>query len=116
MRYLCGGSMDQFYEVMTEILSYNRVCVDCGSQKWVTYSDGHISEKCLDCDEPTERDSNFCNFGGYIMDQPEPKGPLPHYIEVCEPDPVDRSCSWIKFHEYKYYRKIRSAPWDGGGF
>jgi len=92
--------MDPFYEAMLWYLNHDRTCKNCGSRLWMSYCDGHVADKCLDCPpiEWTLETMIDLDMPGYITKYPEPKGPMPEQIETSgggEP--------WAKSHE-KYYR------------
>lgn len=75
--------MDPFYEMLIICVNHKRCCQDCGERLWLAYSDGHIWDECLNCDEPTKyADKYNLDIAGYVTTYPIPTGALPDCIEV----------------------------------
>jgi hypothetical protein len=90
--------IDEFYRLLLSYLPHSRKCVDCGERLWMGYGDGHVWDRCLNCDEPSK---GKYDLAGYVTDYPEPVGPLPPQLEVRDYPKGRRP--WDKSHE-KYYR------------
>lgn len=89
---------ESLYDFMLDYLNHDRCCPDCDDRLWVGYTDGHIWDKCLNCDEPSSR--NLFDLAGYITDYPVPMVLLPESIEV-----RDMEGQWRRLEHERYYRK-----------
>jgi hypothetical protein len=93
--------LDPFYEEMNRLVNHNRKCVDCGNKMWIAYSDGHIWDVCLSCDEPTSK--NSFDLAGYITRYPVPKGKMPEKMEF--QDLKGKNWAHHQIHEMRAYRR-----------
>ena len=87
---------ESLYDFMVDYLSLDFLCPECDERMWIGYTDGHVWNQCLDCNEPNIN----LDLAGYISNYPVPTDPLPDSIEVRDIGEYPH----LLEHE-KYYRK-----------
>lgn len=89
-----------FYLMINRFLDEDQKCKYCDDRIWVVYSDGHVWETCLSCNNPLNVD---LDLAAYVTRYPLPETSVPEDLEY--QDLSGKNFDTHEEHELRAYRK-----------